>query len=302
MTYHELYSEACMDLMASGCPEPRSDARELLFFVTGFDLSSYASRMNEQVPDDIKEKFYRMLARRKAREPVQYITGTAPFFGYSFLVSPKVLIPRFDTENLVQEAISFLRPDSRILDLCTGSGCILLTLLAEAGEMWGAASSVFGCGSDVSEEALSVARANAARLQLDADFILSDLFDNITGTYDIITSNPPYIPTPDIRELDPEVQKYEPFSALDGKDDGLFFYRRIAEEAGIFLKDGGRLILEIGHDQADAVMKMLAGHHYEEIRCVKDLSGYDRVISACRKEDADGNNKDTSLQYVGCTE
>lgn len=292
MTYHELYSEACEDLMSAGCPEPRSDARELLFFVTGFDLSSYASRMNEQVPDDIKEKFYGMLARRRTREPVQYITGTAPFFGYSFLVSSKVLIPRFDTENLVQEAISYLRPDSKILDLCTGSGCILLTLLAEAGEMWGAASSVTGCGSDLSEEALSVARANAARFQLDAEFILSDLFDNITGTYDIITSNPPYIPTNDINELDPEVQNYEPFSALDGKDDGLFFYRRIAEGAGVFLKQGGHLILEIGHDQADAVMKMLAGHHYDEIRCVKDLSGCDRVITACRKKEQNGNIKD----------
>ncbi len=282
MTYRELYMRACESLTAAGCPDSRTDARQLLYYAADLDLSSYAMKMNEKVPDDIHDRYLDIIERRSAREPIQYIMGEAPFFGYSFYVTPSVLIPRFDTEILVEEALRYVRPGSRVLDLCTGSGCILLTILSEAGRCFGAECNVRGDGSDVSDEALSVAKINAERLGVGANFILSDLFDNISGTYDIITTNPPYIRTGVIRELDPEVRDHEPELALDGKTDGLFFYRKIAEGAGMHLPGGGRLIMEIGYDQAEDVTRILSRSGFTDVCCIKDLAGCDRVISAVR--------------------
>lgn len=280
MTYYELYKRAAGLLKDAGCPEPQSDAKELLYYVTGFDLSSYAARMNETVPSDVADRYLSLIERRSAREPVQYITGRAPFFGYTFRVTPDVLIPRFDTENLVEEALRYVRPSSRILDLCTGSGCIIHTILAEAREMYGEDYRIAGDASDISCEALKVAGDNGKRLRTDVNYILSDLFDNICETYDIITTNPPYIPSRVVKELDPEVRGHEPNLALDGKEDGLYFYRRISEEAGKYLKDGGHLILEIGYDQAADVMEMLRKAGFSDVQCRKDLAGCDRVITA----------------------
>ena len=222
MTYQELYRKACGILVEAGCREAQADARQLLFYVADLDLSSYALRMNEKVPEDISMRYLETIARRSAREPIQYITGEAPFFGYTFYVTPAVLIPRFDTEILVEEALRYVKPDSHILDLCTGSGCILLTILAESRRKYGDVCEVRGTASDISEDALSVAKCNDERLRTEANFILSDLFNNICGTYDIITTNPPYIPTEIVAGLEPEVRDHEPNLALDGKEDGLF--------------------------------------------------------------------------------
>ena len=267
-------------LWEAGCREAQSDARQLLFYAADLDLSTYALRMNEKVPEDISKRYLETVARRSAREPIQYITGEAPFFGYTFYVTPAVLIPRFDTEILVEEALRYVKHDSHILDLCTGSGCILLTILAECNRMYGDACEIKGTASDVSEDALFVAKSNADRLRTEANFILSDLFSDICGTYDIITTNPPYIPTAVVAGLEPEVRDHEPNLALDGKEDGLFFYRKIANEAGAYLREGGRLIMEIGFDQGEAVMQLLDGAGYTDVRCIKDLSGLDRVVTA----------------------
>ena len=280
MTYQELYRKACGILLEAGCREAQADARQLLFYVADLDLSSYALRMNEKVPEDISRRYLETIARRSAREPIQYITGEAPFFGYTFYVTPAVLIPRFDTEILVEEALRYVKPDSHILDLCTGSGCILLTILAESRHRYGDACEVMGTASDISEDALSVAKYNDERLRTEANFILSDLFNNICGTYDIITTNPPYIPTEIVAGLEPEVRDHEPNLALDGKEDGLFFYRKIANEAGAYLREGGRLIMEIGFDQGEAVMQLLDKAGYTDVKCIKDLSGLDRVVMA----------------------
>ena len=280
MTYQEIYRKACGILLEAGCREAQTDARQLLFYVADLDLSSYALRMNEKVPEDISKRYLETVARRSAREPIQYITGEAPFFGYTFYVTPAVLIPRFDTEILVEEALRYVKHDSHILDLCTGSGCILLTILAECNRMYGDTCEIKGTASDVSEDALFVAKSNADRLRIEANFILSDLFNNICGTYDIITTNPPYIPTAVVAGLEPEVRDHEPNLALDGKEDGLFFYRKIANEAGAYLREGGRLIMEIGFDQGEAVMQLLDGAGYTDVRCIKDLSGLDRVVTA----------------------
>lgn len=280
MTYQEIYRKACGILLEAGCREAQTDARQLLFYVADLDLSSYALRMNEKVPEDISKRYLETVARRSAREPIQYITGEAPFFGYTFYVTPAVLIPRFDTEILVEEALRYVKPDSHILDLCTGSGCILLTILAECNRMYGDTCEIKGTASDVSEDALFVAKSNADRLRIEANFILSDLFNNICGTYDIITTNPPYIPTEIVAGLEPEVRDHEPNLALDGKEDGLFFYRKIANEAGAYLREGGRLIMEIGFDQGEAVMQLLDKAGYTDVKCIKDLSGLDRVVMA----------------------
>ena len=280
MTYQELYRKACGILLEAGCREAQADARQLLFYVADLDLSYYALRMNEKVPEDISRRYLETIARRSAREPIQYITGEAPFFGYTFYVTPAVLIPRFDTEILVEEALRYVKPDSHVLDLCTGSGCILLTILAECRRKYGDACEVRGTASDISEDALSVAKCNDERLRTEANFILSDLFNNICGTYDIITTNPPYIPTEIVAGLEPEVRDHEPNLALDGKEDGLFFYRKIANEAGAYLREGGRLIMEIGFDQGEAVMQLLDKAGYTDVKCIKDLSGLDRVVMA----------------------
>ena len=280
MTYQELYRRACGILTEAGCLEAQADARQLLFYVADLDLSSYALRMNEKVPEDISRRYLETITRRSAREPIQDITGEAPFFGYTFQVTPAVLIPRFDTEILVEESLRYVKPDSQILDLCTGSGCILLTILAESKRMYGDACEVRGTASDISEDALSVAKSNSERLRTEANLILSDLFNNIRGTYDIITTNPPYIPTAVVAGLDPEVRDHEPNLALDGKEDGLFFYRKIANEAGAYLREGGRLIMEIGFDQGEAVMQLLDKAGYTDVKCRKDLSGLDRVVMA----------------------
>ena len=283
MTYQEIYRKACGILLEAGCREAQTDARQLLFYVADLDLSSYALRMNEKVPEDISRRYLETIARRSAREPIQYITGEAPFFGYTFQVTPAVLIPRFDTEILVEESLRYVKPDSQILDLCTGSGCILLTILAESKRMYGDACEVRGTASDISEDALSVAKSNSERLRTEANLILSDLFNNIRGTYDIITTNPPYIPTAVVAGLDPEVRDHEPNLALDGKEDGLFFYRKIANEAGAYLREGGRLIMEIGFDQGESVMQLLDEAGYKDVKCIKDLSGLDRVVTASWK-------------------
>ncbi|MDO4804535.1 MAG: peptide chain release factor N(5)-glutamine methyltransferase [Lachnospiraceae bacterium] len=267
-------------LLRAGCPEPQPDARELLFFAAGLDLSSYAANMNETVPEDAADRFFSCIERRKMREPVQYITGRAYFFGYEFLVTPAVLIPRYDTEVSVEEALRCVKASSAVLDLCTGSGCIILSIIKEAQKKFGKEFSVHGYASDISKEALNVAKSNSKRFRIDVDFILSDLFDNIDGFYDIIISNPPYIPSADISGLDPEVADYEPHLALNGKQDGLFFYRKIVDAARRHLTCGGRLIMEIGYDQADSVTSLLCGAGYTDIRCLRDLAGRDRSVSA----------------------
>ena len=159
--------------------------------------------------------------------------------GYPFYVDEHVLIPRQDTETLAEEALKVLKPGMEVLDLCTGSGCILISLMKMC-------EGLYGTGSDISEEALEVARKNACRLEVNATFIRSSLFEHISGRYDLIVSNPPYIRTSVIQELQEEVRLHDPFIALDGKEDGLYFYREIIKAGGGYLKPGGYLMFEIG--------------------------------------------------------
>lgn len=211
------------------------------------------------------------LEKRKNRIPVQQILGVQNFCGLDFAVTKDVLCPRLDTEVLVEEALKRILPGSCILDLCTGSGCILLSLLHFR-------KGCTGTGADLSEAALKVAVQNGKSLGIACTWIHSDLFDKIEGMYDVIVSNPPYIATKEIETLEPEVRDREPRMALDGKEDGLFFYRKIVSEAGAYLNPEGWLMFEIGYDQGEAVSTMMRDQGFCEVTVIKDLAGLDRVV------------------------
>ena len=218
------------------------------------------------------ERYQMSLNRRAAGEPYAYITGEKEFMKLKFLVNKSVLIPREDTEILVLEALKQGKTD--ILDLCTGSGCIAVSLAKYLNNAKVEAS-------DISTRALCVAKKNAAMNEDTANFIHSDLFEDITKKYDMIVSNPPYIRKSELKTLQIEVKK-EPKRALDGGESGLEFYERIIKEAPKYLKEGGSLLLEIGYDQADSVNHILKNYHFKKIKKVKDLSGHDRVLMAER--------------------
>ena len=211
------------------------------------------------------------LEKRKSRIPLQHILGVQCFCGLEFIVTSDVLCPRFDTEVLIEEALKHIRPGSSILDMCTGSGCIILSLLHFTKDCTGTAA-------DLSKKALEVAKKNAKKLEIECEFIHSDLFENIKGKYDVIISNPPYIATKEIEALEPEVRVHEPMMALDGKEDGLFFYRKIVSASASYLNPEGWLMFEIGYDQGKAVSEMMKSSGYAEIRVIKDLAGLDRVV------------------------
>ena len=251
------------------------DAWLLLEHVCGISRSWYFVHEDEEVPKEQAEQYQKLLVKRGERIPLQQLTHEAYFYGMKFYVNEHVLIPRQDTETLVEEALKKIRPGMQILDMCTGSGCILESILKFA-ERKGIC--VSGTGCDISEEALKVAKENDSRLQTGAVFIQGDLFENIAETYDMIVSNPPYIRTEEISSLEDEVKLHDPWIALDGKTDGLYFYRLIVKESVKHIKKGGYLLFETGFDQGKDVSALLEEQGYEEIQVKKDLAGLDRVV------------------------
>lgn len=272
MTYRELYEAGKAELEQAGIGEASLDARLLLEFVCGTSHSDLLVHGSRDM-DIEKERSYRELtARRAERIPLQHLTGEQEFMGLSFSVNENVLIPRQDTEVLVEEVMRTMSDGSRILDVCTGSGCILLSLLHYS-------NGCSGVGTDISEKALETARVNAGRLEeKNAEFIQGDLFENVEGRFQIIVSNPPYIATQVIDGLMEEVRLHEPMCALDGGEDGLYFYRRITKEAKSHLCGGGQLFFEIGHDQGEAVSELMRAEGYRDVECIKDFAGLDRVV------------------------
>ena len=284
MSLKSEYEQAKERLRLSGVPDPELDAWYLLEHITGISRASYYADPDREMTEAQRSAYARCVERRSGRVPLQHITGVQEFMGLEFRVNENVLIPRQDTEILVEEALKCLRsgrlPDTgnltEILDLCTGSGCIILSVLHHAGS--GVKGLVRGTGSDLSERALSVAEENGRRLGIRAEFIQSDLFENIPGKYSMILSNPPYIRSGDIDTLQEEVRLYDPRMALDGKEDGLYFYRRIIGESTEHLKDGGYLMFETGCSQADETAGMMREKGFSDIKVKKDLAGLDRVV------------------------
>lgn len=270
MTRREAVGYAQERFTAAGIADARTDARRLLLEVLGLTQAELYFWGEEALDAGQWEKYRAAVLRRESHVPLQYITGEQEFMGLPFFVSPAVLIPRQDTERLVEAAMPYCE-GKRVLDVCTGSGCIILSLAKLC-------KPCLAVGTDLSGEALLVAKQNAAALSVEAEFVQGDLFENVAGLYDVILSNPPYIPTGEIINLMPEVRDYEPHMALDGSADGLHFYRRITKEAKGHLTEGGMLFFEIGCEQAEAVALCLAENGFGEISVKKDYAGLDRVV------------------------
>ncbi|MCR4641607.1 MAG: peptide chain release factor N(5)-glutamine methyltransferase [Lachnospiraceae bacterium] len=278
------YAHAALEgeklLTAASVPDARTDARFLLEYVCGTDASTIYREPGRSLSGEEKERYAGLLERRRKREPLQYITGRQYFYGLEFEVDSSVLVPRADTEVLV-ECVLEKSPEGRLLDLCTGSGCIPVSLLKK-GKFTEAAA------TDLSAEALRVAERNAERhgLAERLHFYEGDLFgalpEELKGSFDVLTSNPPYIESGVIPGLMPEVAVYEPHMALDGGGDGLVFYRRILEEAGEWLAPGGCIFLEIGCGQGAPVSALLEEKGFTEIRVRKDYASLDRVVCGRR--------------------
>lgn len=272
MTYRQLYEYGVKKLEEAEVVEAKLDARLLLEYICHTDRNTLLVHGDSE-RNAMEEQFYSMcIEKRAARIPLQHITGEQEFMGLTFRVNEHTLIPRQDTEILVEEGMRHMFDGMRILDMCTGSGCILLSLLKYSNECE-------GTGVDISKEALKVAEENAERLGLKAEFIQGDLFENLPDMkYDMIISNPPYIETAVIETLMPEVREHEPIQALDGMEDGLFFYQRIVEKAGGFLTKGGWLLFEIGYNQGEAVKELMKEQGFQNIEIIKDYAGLDRVV------------------------
>lgn len=283
-TFHELLIQGIQLLMNAGIEEARLDAWLLLEYTADISRAWYYAHPESEVNEEIVSEYLSLCQKRAEHIPLQHLTHQACFMGYDFYVDERVLVPRQDTEVLAEEALHQLRNirNPRILDMCTGSGCLLLSLLMELPD-------AIGTGVDISEAALAVAERNRKNLELEKRAVLvqSDTFSgdyfqknsgNISLEYDMLISNPPYIPTEDIGKLMEEVRFHDPVLALDGREDGLYFYRRITEQAGKYLKPGGWLMYEIGCEQGTDVSAIMQGEGFTEVTVKKDLAGLDRVV------------------------
>lgn len=271
MTYREALEKAGEYLAERQIADAQTDAWYLMEYCCHMSKAAYLMRMKELMPEIEYTRYQELLLRRGAHVPLQHITGEQEFMGFRFLVSDKVLIPRQDTEILVEQALREAKAGMRVLDLCTGSGCIIISLLKLC-------PGLLGTASDLSPEALGVARENARRLEAEVTFIESNLFERIQGSFDLIVSNPPYIPTGDIGSLMEEVRLYDPGMALDGGGDGLHFYRQIIADSGRYLNRGGWLMFETGSGQGEAVAGLMRREQFTRISVIKDLAGLDRVV------------------------
>ena len=276
MTYRECYEQGCRTLQAAGIEEAALDARLLLEAVCGTDRNDLLVHGEQPVAPEAEEKYLNWIRQRAEHIPLQQLTGEQDFMGLTFSVNEHVLIPRQDTEILVEEVLKELHDGMRVLDMCTGSGCILLSLLHYSNDCE-------GLGVDLSAEALEVAGRNVLKVLTPekaehAHFLQSDLFEKVEGKFEIIVSNPPYIASAEVEKLMPEVRDHEPRMALDGTEDGLHFYRRIIEEAGKHLVSSGMLFFEIGYDQGQAVSELMRTEGYCDVQVVQDYAGLDRVV------------------------
>lgn len=288
MTYKDIVLSGIQELKSAGISEHKLDAR--LLFEEAFKVDRSFLILNadtENTNADGYEKYKDYIEKRSKRVPLQHILGYQDFMGLRFLVDGRVLIPRQDTEILVEEALKELHDGMSVLDICTGSGCILISLLNYSNDC-------SGIGIDISEDALEVAKTNANMLltsqtQKDSDisFMKADVLSELPTElmepkFDLVVSNPPYIESDVIEELEPEVKDFDPMLALDGGKDGLVFYRRLSEVLDKTLKKGGWFFFEIGYNQAEAV-KELFSDEYTDIEVIKDYAGLDRVIKGRRK-------------------
>ena len=273
-TYKDALEYGKQRLLECEIEDANLDAWLLLEYISGISRSWYFVHEDEEISENDIEEYQILIEQRGKHIPLQQLTKEAYFYGMKFFVNENVLIPRQDTEVLVEQVLSLSKEKEnlKLLDMCTGSGCILLALLANLKQ-------ASGTGVDLSEKALEVAQRNGEELGIEVSWVQSDLFDKVSGSYDIIVSNPPYIETSVIEGLMDEVKLYEPRMALDGTEDGLFFYREITMQAGKYLKNNGILAFEIGYNQGKAVSEFMKENGYKEVQVLQDLAGLDRVVT-----------------------
>ena len=308
MTVKELYIEGKNRLSKAGVRDYQIDSFHLLEWVTGISKGLYYANENQMVPPGDKERYLDLIEKRSKRIPLQHLTGVQEFMGLSFKVTPDVLIPRQDTETLVETALNIIEKvvqtgyakdnswsdrtirsnkkkksnteaeynkKYKVLDMCTGSGCIIVSILAFAKKL---TSKIEGTGVDICSSALIIAEKNSKINMVETTLVKSDLFEKIEDKYHMIVSNPPYIKSSYIWRLDDEVKNHDPIKALDGGEDGLYFYREIINKSCQHLECGGHLLLEIGHDQGIVVSKKMEEKGFRNVRVIKDLANIDRVV------------------------
>lgn len=275
MTIDVVYKTSVAKLEAAGVMDASMDAWLLLEYVTGMDRTRFFMEKQMEMPEAQKLEYDRLIEKRAERIPVQHLTGMQEFMGLNFKVNEHVLVPRQDTEVLVEEGLKRCRPEMQVLDMCTGSGCIAISIAK--------LSKAQVTAVDISPDALQVARANGKANEVMVDWRESNLFEKVPETYQMIISNPPYIRSAVIETLSPEVREHEPMLALDGAEDGLYFYKEITKQATEHLTDGGWLLYEIGHDQGEDV-KAIMLEAFSEVTVIKDLAGLNRVVVGCYKK------------------
>ena len=265
-----------------GIENAQYDATELLLLVMGISRTQYLINSMDKIDSGKLAEYAELINKRAEHIPLQHITGIVNFYGREYKVNANVLIPRQDTEILVEEVMKLTNSESRVLDMCTGSGCIIISLAAS-----GHTSENGAVAIDISDEALKVADYNKKYNNADyIKLIKSDMFSsseceqykNEDNRFDVIVSNPPYIPTKDIDELSEEVRLHDPVLALDGDTDGLKFYKVITKQSVNYLKENGYLCYEIGYNQAEDVRNIMEQCGYSGIKVIKDLAGLDRVV------------------------
>lgn len=272
MTFTKLYNEAVSRLQNAGITDAKSDVNLLFYYLLGYDRNYLFMHANDEIDNEKVDIILDAISKREDRIPLQHITGKQEFMGLEFLVSSDVLVPRFDTENLVEEALIYANDGDKVLDMCTGSGCIIISIMQYKNDIQGFAS-------DISDAALEMAKKNALKHEKDITFIKSSMFDEIDETgFNLIVSNPPYIKTSVIESLMDEVKEHDPYIALDGGEDGLVFYREIVNKSREHLKNFGYLLVEIGYDQGEDVKKLFEENGFSDVCVKKDLSGNDRVV------------------------
>jgi release factor glutamine methyltransferase len=281
-TIGKILEWATSDFRARGIASPRLDAEVLLAFAIGDNRVKLIVDRDRPLVQKELLQFRELVKRRRTSEPVAYLIGTREFYGRPFRVDARVLVPRPDTETLVDAALlrtAHVSMSLRALDLCTGSGCVAITLARER-------PTARVHATDTSGDALTLARENALRLgAYNASFTKGDLFaglDRFLGKLDLVVANPPYIATPELAELPPDVRDHEPRGALDGGADGLELLRRIVEEAPLYLTANGTLAVEVGAGQAPEVERLFLTRGFDDVRRAKDYGGIERVVSGRR--------------------
>jgi release factor glutamine methyltransferase len=278
LTVAEALKEGARKLERAGLPDPRRDAALLLRHLLGLDAAQFFLRADHRIAHEELRAYMSLIGRRASGEPMQYITGHQEFYGLDFIVTRDVLIPRPETELIVEKVIQLAGglPGQLIVDVGTGSGCIAIAL---AKNLPGARL----IATDISEAALELARLNAERHSVRIEFFCGDLMEplshlHLEGSVDFIASNPPYIPLSEPHLLQPEVLNYEPPVALFGGQDGLEFHRRLLSESGTYLKPGRYMIVEIGYGQIEAMRALIDPEDWELIEVANDLQGIPRAL------------------------